>query len=140
MTITRDDLSPFARGYIAAMLFSTNDESDPSGGEPMDANYDIEDFVPEALHRIVDDCNAFVAANEARYADAEDESCSDGVWTGEESAGYDFWMTRNGLGVGFWEREREDKYGKANAEAMHEYSKATGECHPYIGDNGKVYI
>jgi len=140
MTITRDDLSPFARGYIAALLFSTNDESDPTGGAPMDANYDIEDFAQETLQTIVDDCAKFVEANESRYADADDLLCSDGVWTPEESAGADFWYTRNGHGVGFWDPDRKRHYGEANAEAMHEYSKAAGECYPYIGDDGKVYI
>lgn len=138
--MTRDDLSPFARGYIAAMLFSTNDESDESGGEPMDANYDIEDIAPEALQKIVDDCAKFVEANEFRYANAEDLSCSDGIWTPAQSAGTDFWYTRNNHGVGFWDPDRQRHYGKANAEAMAKYSKQAGTCDAYVGDDGKIYV
>jgi hypothetical protein len=122
------------------MLFSTNDESDPSGGEPLDANYDIEDLAPEALASIVEDCNKFVEANSHRFKNAPDESCSDGIWTGEESAGYDFWMTRVGHGVGFWEPERQRKYGTKNAQAMDEYSKNAGGVDPYVGDDGLIYL
>lgn len=139
-TINRNELNPFTRGYIAAMLFSTNDESDEQGGEPLDSNYDIEDINPDSLAKIIEDCNKFIEHNEHRFIDAPDENCSDGTWTAEESAGYDFWMTRVGHGVGFWESERKEKYGKENAEAMDEYSRKAGEVWPIVGDDNKIYV
>jgi hypothetical protein len=36
-------------GYIAAALWSTNDESTPSGGYPLDQNYSASDIHPSTL-------------------------------------------------------------------------------------------
>ena len=33
------DLDAFTNAYIETMLWSTNDESDEKGGEPLDTNY-----------------------------------------------------------------------------------------------------
>ncbi len=134
--MTRDDLTPFARGYIQGLLATSLDDDQ----EPLDANYDIEDIHPDSLEKIADDCAKFVAANESHYADAENLSCSDGIWKPAESAGLDFWLTRNGHGSGFWDPDRKRHYGEANAEAMNAYSEAAGGCDAYIGDDGKVHI
>lgn len=124
------ELDEFTLHYIIAALWSTNDESDPSGGDPLEDNYGPEDFAPEALARIIADCQQFQEQhgipqyNDPRYTDAE-------------KAGHDFWLTRNGHGVGFWDR---DELSEADRDKYTEAAKAFGECHIYVGDDGKLYI
>ena len=137
--MNRDTLIPFTRAYIAAMFFTTTDNSDDSGGDPLDDNYSIEDIDSETLASIIEDCAKFVEVNSKHFEDADDEQCSDGVWTAEQSAGLDYWMTRNGHGTGFWESSRQEKYGKENAQAMDEYSKKSSGIDIYVGDDGKLY-
>ena len=44
-TVTKHGtLSEFEYAYITTALCSTNDESTPQGGEPLDASYDADDF------------------------------------------------------------------------------------------------
>ena len=72
----------FTRGYIVAALWSTNDESTPSGGEPLDKNYDVENIAPETLDRIVEDCEKFQRDNAADlvlYADMREYDPSQGT-------------------------------------------------------------
>ena len=47
--ITREQLDDFTRAYIEAALWSSNDDATPSGGEPLDGNYGIEDIDPDTL-------------------------------------------------------------------------------------------
>lgn len=54
-----DTLDAFTRSYIAAMLWSTTDESDDAGGQPLDKHYDAGDLAPETLTRVIADCKAF---------------------------------------------------------------------------------
>jgi hypothetical protein len=46
MTRSLDD---FTEAYIEAALFSSTDEADETGGEPLDKNYSAEDIAPETL-------------------------------------------------------------------------------------------
>ncbi|OQM74930.1 hypothetical protein [Manganibacter manganicus] len=63
----------FFRSYVGAALWSSNDESDENGGEPMDSNYDISDLSPDCLESMLKDCAAFYAANlETIHAECED--------------------------------------------------------------------
>ena len=116
-------LDRFTRAYLTAALWSTNDESDESGGVPFDQNYSIDDLAPDALDAAIRDCERFQAENEADIA--EDDL----------QAGYDFWLTRNGHGCGFWDGDWPDEQGERLTEA----SKAFGELWPYIGDDGLIY-
>ena len=123
------DLSYFVDGYIECMLWSSNDESDPeTGGEPLDRNYGPDDIAPESLTKIKKDCKAFVKSNRKDLGEYLEHR-------GASSAGHDFWLTRNGLGAGFWDRGLGD-LGKRLSTA----SKRFGECNPYVGDDGKVYV
>lgn len=119
-----DDLDPFTRAYMECALWSTNDESTPSGGEPMDTNYSITDIADETVVVMRADCDKFQAEN------AEDIR-------GEESqAGHDFWLTRGGHGCGFWEvPDWPEEAGKRLTAA----AKAFGEFDLYVGDDGKIY-
>ena len=42
-----EGLDEFLDAYVTAALWSTNDNADDSGGEPLDLNYDASDIAPE---------------------------------------------------------------------------------------------
>jgi hypothetical protein len=119
------DLDLFTRQYIATALWSSNDESTPQGGEPMDANYSVDDISEDALERIKADCAKFQAENADTLSEFD-----------AEQTGHDFWLTRNHHGAGFWDGD----YPEPAATILDNASKAFGECDLYIGDDGKVYI
>lgn len=114
----------FVDGYIACALWSTNDESDESGGNPIDDNYSEADIAPSAREALRADCDAFYAANAADISRVADDS----------QAGHDFWLTRNGHGAGFWDRGL-----GALGERLTKASKAFGEVNLYVGDDGLIY-
>ena len=109
----------FTLAFLEAALWSSNDESDPAGGVPLDQNYGIEDIAPETLDRLKADCERF-QASQAWQAALEDESgdpradrrqgygCSV-----EESGGHDFWFTRCGHGAGFWDGDWKEPHASA---------------------------
>jgi hypothetical protein len=88
-----EGLDKFTRHYLAAILGVETDDKD----QPLEKNYDIEDFAPEALAKAVEDCRKFQAENRA---DIDAGSVMKrGEWTDEEMAGSDFWLTRTGQAV-----------------------------------------
>jgi hypothetical protein len=113
----------FTSAFIEAALWSSTDNSDDSGGRPLDANYGVEDFAPETLASIVADCKAFQEAH------------ADDIGSELERAGHDFWLTRNGHGAGFWDGDWEDDIGAKLTEASHGF----GSVDLYIGDDGLIY-
>lgn len=131
-----DERDEFIKAYITCMLWSTNDESTPSGGEPMDANYSEEDLHPDTLRGIISECCDFI--NHVRD-ELEIEELPG--WTASQ-AGHDFWLTRNGHGTGFW-----DRYYKGPWVSLGDWLKEQvgfrtdfPEQNPYVGDDGKIYI
>jgi hypothetical protein len=56
-----DGLDEFFTAYIEAALWSSTDESDDSGGEPLDKHYDETDIAPETLAKMGADCAAFLS-------------------------------------------------------------------------------
>jgi len=117
-------MNKFFEAFLVCALWSTNDESDESGGEPLDKNYSIDDIAPEALEAFELDCERFQRENAELLAQAGDDSQN----------GHDFWLTRNGHGAGFWDRG----YGNVG-EALTEACKAYGTVYLYVGDDGKIY-
>ncbi len=61
-------LDAFTAAYIVCALWSSTDNSTPSGGEPLDQNYDVTDIAPESLERIKSDCERFQQAHGALLA------------------------------------------------------------------------
>jgi hypothetical protein len=115
-------MDPFTIAYIEAALWSSTDESDEQGGEPLDANYGLDDIAPETLASILNDCEAF------QQGHAEDIG-------GElERAGHDFWLTRNGQ-AGFWDGDWDDDIGQRLTDASDVY----GSVDLYVGDDGLIY-
>ena len=94
------ELDAFTRAYVKAALWSTNDESDESGGEPLDENYSASDIAPETMELIVEDCNDF----QQRYSELLADS---GI--GDARAGHDFWLSRGGHGTGFFDEDTIDE-------------------------------
>ena len=46
-------LDVFTRSYVEAALWSTNDNSDDQGGEPLDKNYGPGDIAPETMELMI---------------------------------------------------------------------------------------
>ena len=116
-------MDPFTTSYIEAALWSSMDESDEQGGEPLDDNYGPDDIAEDTLASILDDCKAFQRDH------ADDIGCE------LERAGHDFWLTRNGHGAGFWDGDWEDNIGQRLTEASDVY----GSVDLYVGDDGLIY-
>jgi hypothetical protein len=116
----------FVEAYLETALWSSNDESDESGGEPLDKNYGTADIAEESIAKAIKDCNSFIKANGADLEEAGDDSQN----------GHDFWLTRNGHGAGFWDRGYEAGVSKRLTDAAH----AAGSSDAYVGDDGKVYL
>lgn len=115
----------FLDQYIRTMMWSSNDNSTPSGGEPFDRNYSASDLAPETLKRMSDDCVAFVGKAGEMLDENSDSS----------QGAHDFWLTRNHHGAGFWDGD-----WPINGEALTTISHEFGECDPYLGDDGKIYL
>ena len=116
-------MDAFTRSYIEAALWSSTDEADERGGEPLDANYGPADFAPETLAAIKKDCEAF-------QRDHAEEIGGD-----PERAGHDFWLTRCGHGCGFWDGDWREDIGQRLTEASHAY----GSVDLYVGDDALIY-
>lgn len=117
-----EQLDVFTHHYIEAALWSSTDNADDSGGEPLDANYDIDDIEQTALAKMIEDCRQF----QADHADLIGDRL--------ERAGHDFWLTRNGHGAGFWDGD----WPEPAATVLTESSQAWGEVDLYVTDTGKV--
>src|SRR5690242_13350351 len=113
--------------YITCALWSSHDNADESGGEPLDSNYGPEDIDAKALETMRADCANFAAYCEKLGLLEEYER-------DEEQFGHDFWLTRNGHGVGFWDRG-DGELGEALSKAAETF----GSADLYVGNDGKVH-
>lgn len=116
-------MDAFTEAYIEAALWSSTDNADDQGGEPLDANYSPDDIAPETLASILEDCEAFQRDN------------ADDIGGDLERAGHDFWLTRNHHGAGVWDGDWDDAVGQRLTEASHVY----GGVDLYVGDDGRIY-
>lgn len=126
------NLDAFTCAYIEAALWSTNDESTPQGGEPLDQNFGVKDIAPATLETIIADCANFQAENASLLID---DNCFYKRCPMIEYAGHDFWLTRAHHGVGFWDGDWTEEAGKALTEAASRFK----EMDLYIGDDGLIY-
>ena len=121
----------FEAAYVKAALFSTNDQLDDSGGDPLDANYGPEHLSPDAVARVKEDCARF----RELYGDLlTEENCDYRGCPVEEYAAHDFWLTRCGHGAGFWDGD----WQEPAATVLTEAAKSFGETDLVIGDDGKL--
>ncbi len=112
----------FTSMYIRTALWAETDNSNESGGEPLDYHYGEGDFTNDTLATMVADCQDFQRDN----ADLLARAYASGVRVGgknydEASAGHDFWLTRRGHGAGFWDRGLPKSLGDALSEAARKY-------------------
>jgi hypothetical protein len=119
-------LDAFTRAYLDTALWSTTDNADENGGEPLDKNHSIGDIDPATLNKMIADCADF----QERFGRLIDDGGQ-----GDEQAGHDFWLTRNGHGAGFWDGD----WPKPQATELTNASKTYGEFDLYIGDDGVIY-
>src|SRR6185437_16541087 len=124
---TEYNAQTFFDAYVEAALWSSNDESTPEGGEPMDANYSPDDIAPETLKAMQSDCERFQAEN-AQLLQRYYTELPRNEWTPESQAGHDFWLSRNGHGAGFFDREGD----KAVNDALQEAAEAFGVVDLYV--------
>lgn len=132
----RRNFEEMVDGYAEAALFSSNDESDESGGNPLDENYSRADIADETFKKMKRDCAKFMKQNkrdlDAFVSDPDLEHKSDShVWS---LVGYCFWMNRNGHGVGFWDRGVEEALGERLSKASQKF----GEVNLYVHE-GEVH-
>jgi hypothetical protein len=104
-------------------LWSSTDESRPDGGDPLDKNFTIYDFAPEAIDRAIEDCESFQDRFHEQYGFSV-------------QAGHDFWLTRNGHGAGFWD----GSYPEPEATILTDASKEYGEINVIVGNDNQLYF
>jgi hypothetical protein len=128
-----DSLDAFTRAYLITALWSSIDDKD----NPLDSNYGLYDFAPDALQMAIHDCAKFQREN----ADVISEAIESGeVKCGPDfdemgRAGHDFWLTRCRHGAGFWDGDWPEKAGDLLTEA----AKRFGNVDPYV-HRGEVHF
>lgn len=124
-TLCKDNaLRAMVERYLECALWSSNDESDDRGGNPLDDTYYISDISDETWLEAIEDCDSFL---ESQAGDLEESGL------GYEQIGHDFWLTRNGHGAGFWDRGLGD-VGDRLSKACEPY----GSVDLYVGEDGQV--
>lgn len=118
------------RSYLETALWSCTDESDESGGKPLDESYEVEDFADEAINQADRELEGFFDLAEPVLRKVRKRFGAD-----DESIAHDFWLTRNGHGAGFWDRG----WGELG-ERLTAHAKTFGTCHAYVGDDGKLHF
>lgn len=124
-----DDMT---RGYLMCALWTGMDESDESGGQPLDVTYSLDDFSEEAVITAKEDCDKFRTENADDLAGFPESPDGDSA---EAFAGHNFWLTRNGHGTGFWDRG----LGEAG-DRLSESARKAGERYVYVGDDERLHI
>lgn len=131
---TRLALDTFTRAYIECALWSSMDNADDSGGEPLDRNYSTDDISPDALAQMAEDCADF-------QRDYEQDLLAVSEIADDSRCGHDFWLNRNGHGSGFWdEYSGHDSALCAAFSRLSDASKAAGTSDLYVGDDGTLYL
>jgi hypothetical protein len=141
---TRKNFDDFVRGYVTAALWSSNDNADESGGEPLDTNYSEDDIAPSSYKAMKRDCAKFWKANKRAlemFAKHRRHQAHEG--SAYAHVGHDFWLSANGHGTGFWDRDAWEKDDQAAfdkiGKLLHEASRKFASD-MYVGDDGKIYV
>lgn len=132
------DVAEFARHYIIAMLWSSTDESDESGGLPMDQNYDASDIAPATMAEIEKICRAFL--EQVGHLITDENYIGHASEGALQQAGHDLWLTSAGHGAGFWDGDWASDADRNVGRPMTDAAKAQAQEGPYIGDDGMIYL
>ncbi|WP_435017972.1 hypothetical protein TA3x_005595 [Tundrisphaera sp. TA3] len=139
-----EGLDEFMTAYIEAALWSSMDNADDSGGEPLDRRYDQSDIAPDTLAQMRADCIAFMNHKlGGRLIAIAERLEAEGRWSlpggarcsVTDYAGHDFLLTRSGHGAGFWDGD----WPRGIGEGLDRLAREFGVYNPYIGDDGLVY-
>lgn len=133
-------MNAFTRAYLVCALWSSTDNSTPQGGEPLDANYGLEDIAPQSLAQAVADCARFQAENAADLEAVRPVLSALADDTAEARAGHDLWLNRNGHGSGFWDEVSAGHPLEAAFDRLSDAAQAMGTCDAYVGDDGAIYL
>jgi hypothetical protein len=132
----RAAFNSFFDGYVTAALWSSTDNADESGGEPLDKNYDRGDIAEKSLAKMKRDCIAFMRKNKSDLGDFVSENPRGSEGDPWALAGHCFWLNRNGHGTGFWDRGVNEKLGQRLSAA----SEKARSSDIYVGDDGKLHV
>ena len=136
------ELDDFTQGYVECMLWAECDRTDDQGGDPLDKNYDFDDFTPLLRAAVLNDCNRFQIENAEELKAAKAAKGFESLHRGTARepvlahAGHDFWLTRMGSGAGFLDGD----WPEAIAERLNKYCEGAGEVNLWITDEGKVDV
>lgn len=115
---------PMVQAYLVAALWTSNDEENEQGGNPLDENYTIADIAPDSIQQAIEDCSKFFLEN------MDDLNCN------LEQVGHDFWLTRNHHGAGFWDGD----WGKERGDRLTKSSHSYKELSPMVGDDNLIHF
>lgn len=134
--LREQDIEAMLSQYVETALWSTNDESTPEGGVPLDDNHTPDDVDANTLKRMREDCERFARENlstiQAALAKRQRRGGHLLDWG---SVGHDFWLNRNGHGCGFWDGD----WPEPEATALDKAAKDFGEVWLYVGDDGRIH-
>jgi len=116
----------FLRQYLETALWSSHDESDETGGEPLDVSYDIDNIAGDGLERSKQDIEEFKAKAGALLEGLD-----------ETQVAHDFWLTRNHHGAGFWDA---DYVSEEVGKQLTDIAESFGEVYLMVGDNDQLYL
>jgi hypothetical protein len=118
-------LDSMERQYLATALWSTNDESDERGGEPLDQNHGIEDIEPESLGKLLSSVHHFRESLPPHLREAVDSDPG--------QAGHDIWLTQHRHGSGFsdgdWDEHGDELAEHAQRLPEHNLHAFNGQVH-----------
>jgi hypothetical protein len=126
------DLREVFDAYATTALWSTTDESNDQGGDPLEANYSLADLAPSAEEEMVSDCKRFLDRAWPLLEKAPDTIHGRPKL---EMAGFHFWLARNGHGIGFDDGDWPDDV----ADKLQQLAKRFGTQNIYVGDDGMIY-
>jgi len=128
----RNPLDPyfeeFFSAYVRTALWSSTDESTPSGGYPLDKKYGPADITRQTMMKMRQDAARFWRENVSKIMSAD-------MRNPVSKAGHDFWLTRNGHGAGFWDG---DWQPQSLGDELTRASKKFGEYNLYVS-RGRIH-
>lgn len=114
-------MDTFTRSYFETALWSSTDNSNDQGGDPLDANYSVSDIAPETRDKMIADCESF----QEKYSELLGDAPID-----LGRAGHNFWLSRNGHGAGFFDD---------NLDELQKAAESYGTFDLYVGDDGQIH-
>ena len=116
--------STFVKQYIKTALWSSTTGLEPSGGDPLDKQYSVDDIDHKTILKMAADAKDF----QEKYGELYEK----GGWDDEQAA-HDFWLSRNGHGSGFKDRGY-DYNSEEIGNELHKAAKSYGSYDLYLGD------